>query len=154
MRLGTGLLAIACALLLGACGNGSDSGTGALSSAVAERLASAADQIASSLDNGDTCDAAAEADALQREASEAIAAGDVPAELRTRLTTAVTDLVNEVNCEPPPAETQTVTQTQTVKKAPKPQKAPKAPKAPKPPKQEQQPPPTSTGDTSTTGTTG
>jgi hypothetical protein len=151
MRLGTGLLVIACALVLGACGSGSDSGTGALSSSVAERLASAADQIASSLDNGDTCDAAAEADALQREANEAIAAGEIPAELRTRLTTAVTDLVNEVNCEPPPAETQTVTQTQTVKKAPKPQKAPKAPQAPKPPKQPQEP---SSGDTSTTDTTG
>jgi len=90
---------------LAACGSGSEPTTTttaarpALSSETADHLADLSDRIASDLDAGDLCHAAHAADDL----SSAVDDSDLPANLRPGVETVATDLVNQVNCPPPPA---------------------------------------------------
>ena len=98
---GAGLLA---AIAMAAAGCGSDDDAPAegasLEPAVAERLAQRSEGIADSLESGDVCGAAGEADDLAREVSDA----EMPDELRAEAELAAAELVNSVNCEPEPAE--------------------------------------------------
>jgi hypothetical protein len=96
-------------VVLAGCGGGdgsSDSGTSALSPAVASRLASASDAIAESLDQGDVCTAAGRADDLKDAVVQAINAGDVPPAFQEELLGRANELVNEVNCEREPTTTE------------------------------------------------
>ena len=69
-----------------------------LSAATANRLAGQSERIADQLDSGDICGAAHSADELDG----AIAEAGVPAEIRSELEVAAEQLVNSVNCPPPP----------------------------------------------------
>ena len=73
--------------------------------AVAERLAAASDAVADALDQNDVCTAAHRADELRAQVIAAINANQVPAEFQEDLTARANELVNEVNCPPPPQET-------------------------------------------------
>lgn len=98
------LLAVA-ALAMGACGSsGTDTTTKPppppVSAATGDRLARLSDRVASDLDAGDTCDAAYAADELHTAVQES----DLPQTLRTGVEEVAGDLVDEVNCPPPPPE--------------------------------------------------
>jgi hypothetical protein len=113
------LLALA-AVLLAACGSGSDTTTSAppaVSASTADHLAKLSNRIASDLDSGDTCHAAHAADDLHTAVQES----DLPANLRPEVDTVAGDLVDQVNCPPPPPPP-----------PPEPEKKPKKPKPPKP----------------------
>lgn len=69
-----------------------------LSTATATRLAGQSERIADQLDSGDTCGAAHSADELDG----AVAEAEIPAEIRAELEAATEQLVNSVNCPPPP----------------------------------------------------
>jgi hypothetical protein len=100
---GAGLLAgIAIAIAAAGCGSDDDAPDegAAIEPAVAERLAQRSEAIAASLDAGDVCGAAGEADELAREVSDA----EMPEELRAEAEGAAAELVNAVNCEPEPTE--------------------------------------------------
>jgi hypothetical protein len=90
------------ALALGACGNGDDSESAdpppPISIATAKELASLSEEIATNLDAGDTCTAAARADDL----ADAIESARIDGSLRPGVEEVATDLVNQVNCPPPP----------------------------------------------------
>jgi hypothetical protein len=95
-------LGLALAIFLAACGSG---GGGQdqpqrerMSAATANKLAVASEQIADDLDAGDTCTAAAHADDLNDEVESA----EIPADIRPEVESTATELVNEVNCPPPP----------------------------------------------------
>lgn len=98
---GAGLLA---GIMIVAAGCGSDddaaAGGASLDRALAERLAERSEAIAKSLDAGDVCDAAGEADDLARAVSDA----EMPKELRAEAELAAAQLVNSVNCEREPVE--------------------------------------------------
>ena len=102
------VVAFAC-LLATACGGGSASppassgGRAAptIPHTVALQLASQADRVAADLRAGDGCRARDDATLLQQAASDAIAAGDVPASLATPLTSSVTTLAQRIVCHPP-----------------------------------------------------
>lgn len=101
---GAGPLA-AIVIAIAAAGCGSDDGdakaeSASLEPAVAERLAERSESIADSLDAGDVCGAAGEADDLAREVSDA----EMPEELRAEAEGAAAELVNSVNCAPEPVE--------------------------------------------------
>jgi hypothetical protein len=88
-----------------ACGSGSGGGDDdavaqrpALSAATADRLAELSDRVASDLDAGDTCHAAHAADDL----SSAVEEADLPDQLRPDVAEVAGQLVDEVNCPPPP----------------------------------------------------
>ena len=108
MRRGGTWLAFAGAVLaLAACGGGGDATPEepGLSRALAERLASESEAIADKLDAGDQCGAAQQADVLEDDVQQAIAAGDVPEAFQAELTATAQKLQNKVNCpqpEPPP----------------------------------------------------
>ena len=111
MRLGIPKAAALFALLapaaigLAGCGSGDDETTTtapprpAVSQETADHLAKLSDRIASDLDAGDLCHAAHTADDL----SSAVQDSDLPADIRPGVETVATDLVNQVNCPPPPA---------------------------------------------------
>jgi hypothetical protein len=90
------------ALGLGACGSGDDSESAEppppISVATAKQLASLSEEIAADLDAGDTCTAAARADDL----ADAIESARIDGSLRPGIEEVATDLVNQVNCPPPP----------------------------------------------------
>jgi hypothetical protein len=103
------LAALACGLALAACGGEADSGdepaAPGLPPALAESLAAQSEQIAETFEGGDECSAASQADELVASVERAIAAGNVPADLRAELRETATELQNEINCpEPPPEE--------------------------------------------------
>jgi hypothetical protein len=102
MRPSSTVAALALLLVLAACGgeNASQSRTG-IPADVAARLASQSDAIAASLEAGDECGAAHEADDLRSAAEQAVARGSVPAEFRDELEAAVSALQNDVNCPAP-----------------------------------------------------
>lgn len=109
MRRGGTWLALAGAVLaLAACGGGDDARPEepGISPGVAERLAQESEAIADKLDAGDVCGAAQQADVLVSSVEQAIAGGDIPEAFQAELTTAATNLQNDVNCpaEPPPPE--------------------------------------------------
>jgi hypothetical protein len=70
--------------------------------ATAEGLAATSESIADLLEQGDVCAAAGLADDLRAQVTEAINAGDVPARFHEELSSKANELVNEVNCPPPP----------------------------------------------------
>ena len=90
------------ALGLGACGSGEDSESAEapppISVATAKQLASLSEEVATDLEAGDTCTAAARADDL----ADAIESARIDGSLRPRIEEVATDLVNQVNCPPPP----------------------------------------------------
>jgi hypothetical protein len=94
-------LAIA-ALGLGACGSDDDSESPErpppISVATAKQLASLSEEIATDLDTGDTCTAAARADDLADE----IESARIDGRLRPGIEEVAANLVNQVNCPPPP----------------------------------------------------
>jgi hypothetical protein len=103
------LTACSCVVLAAGCGgHGSKQKprvTGPrIPAAVAQRLARESDAVATSLDAGDRCAAAARAQALQRDTIARI--GSVPAQLQETLQGTVNDLVDRVGpvcSERPPA---------------------------------------------------
>lgn len=100
---GAGLsIGIAIAIAATGCGSGDDAPSDAagLEPAVAERLAERSDAVADSLDSGDICGAAEDADDLAREVERA----EMPEQLRAEAEGAAAELVNAVNCDPEPVE--------------------------------------------------
>jgi hypothetical protein len=96
------LAALTLAIVLAACGGGSDTTArqaAALPRAVADELAAKSDEIADALDRGDQCGAAHHADELKDEVEAAIADGRVPAAYQGELERTATELQNEVNCD-------------------------------------------------------
>lgn len=107
-RGGTWLAVVGAVLVLAACGGGGDARPEepGLPRALAERLASESEAIADKLDAGDQCGAAQQADVLEDDVQQAIAAGDVPDAFQAELTATTQKLQNKVNCPqpaPPPA---------------------------------------------------
>jgi hypothetical protein len=96
------LAALTLAVVLAACGGGSDTTArqaAALPRAVADDLAAKSDEIADALDRGDQCGAAHHADELKDEVEAAIADGRVPAAYQDELERTATELQNDVNCD-------------------------------------------------------
>jgi len=110
MRLFIGVAALAVVLGAVGCGSGSGSSQGdttaAIPSSVASDLAAQSESIASALDAGDECGAAQQADDLRNAADEAIASGAIPTAYQSDLRTAVTSLQNLVNCPSPEDDNQ------------------------------------------------
>jgi hypothetical protein len=100
------LHALAVLLLAGGCGGDGESAPPrpSIEAATAERLAATSESIAELLDQGDVCTAAGRADELRAQVTEAINAGAVPARFQEELSSKANELVNTVNCPPPPAE--------------------------------------------------
>jgi hypothetical protein len=96
------LAAFTLAIVLAACGGGSDTTDGqaaALPRAVADELAAKSDEIADALDRDDQCGAAHHADELKDEVEAAIADGRVSAAYHGELERTATELQNDVNCD-------------------------------------------------------
>jgi len=96
------LAALTLAIVLAACGGGSDTTAAqaaALPRGVADDLAAKSDEIADALDRGDQCGAAHHADELKDEVEAAVADGRVPAAYQGELERTATELQNEVNCD-------------------------------------------------------
>jgi hypothetical protein len=95
-------VALAAGFSLAACGSDQDPSppktVASLPAPTADRLAARSERIADQLDSGDLCGAAHSADELDG----AVAEADVPSELRSELEAATEQLVNSVNCPPPP----------------------------------------------------
>jgi len=102
MRLFIGLAALAVVLGAVGCGSGSGSSQGdttaAIPSSVASDLAAQSESIASALDAGDECGAAQQADDLRHAVEDAVAAGEIPAAYQDELEAAVENLQNTANC--------------------------------------------------------
>jgi hypothetical protein len=98
---GSGMLLALAALVLTACGSGSDTPTiapPAVSATTADHLAKLSNRIATDLDAGDVCHAAHAADDLRA----AVGESDLPANLRPGVDAVAGELVDQVNCPPPP----------------------------------------------------
>jgi hypothetical protein len=99
---GLAILIALAALVLGACGSGGGDTTKPqpppLSAATAGHLAKLSERVASDLDAGDTCHAAHAADDLRAAVQES----DLPANLRPGVDAVAGNLVDQVNCPPPP----------------------------------------------------
>jgi len=112
---GLAILVALAALVLGACGSGGGDTTKPqpppVSAATAGHLAKLSERVASDLDAGDTCHAAHAADDLRAAVQES----DLPANLRPGVDEVAGNLVDQVNCPPPPP-------------APPPEKKPEKPK--------------------------
>ncbi|MGC1814917.1 MAG: hypothetical protein WA696_12330 [Solirubrobacterales bacterium] len=100
---GLAILVALAALVLGACGSGGGDTTKPqsppVSAATAGHLAKLSERVASDLDAGDTCHAAHAADDLRAAVQES----DLPASLRPSVDEVAGNLVDQVNCPPPPA---------------------------------------------------
>jgi hypothetical protein len=100
---GLAILVTLGALVLGACGSGRGDTTRPqpppVSAATAGHLAKLSERVASDLDAGDTCHAAHAADDLRAAVQES----DLPANLRPGVDAVAGNLVDQVNCPPPPA---------------------------------------------------
>jgi hypothetical protein len=114
---GLAILVALAALVVGACGSGGGDTTKPqpppVSAATAAHLAKLSERVASDLDAGDTCHAAHAADDLRAAVQES----DLPANLRPGVDAVAGNLVDQVNCPPPPPPP-----------APPPEKKPKKPK--------------------------
>jgi hypothetical protein len=112
---GLAILVALAALVVGACGSGGGDTTKPqpppVSAATAGHLAKLSERVASDLDAGDTCHAAHAADDLRAAVQES----DLPANLRPGVDEVAGNLVDQVNCPPPPP-------------APPPEKKPEKPK--------------------------
>jgi hypothetical protein len=100
--MGAVAVALAAGFSLAACGSDQDPSppktVASLPAPTADRLAARSERIADQLDSGDLCGAAHSADELDG----AVAEADIPSELRSELEAATEQLVNSVNCPPPP----------------------------------------------------
>jgi hypothetical protein len=100
---GLAILVALAALVLGACGSGGGDTPKPqpppVSAATAGHLAKLSERVASDLDAGDTCHAARAADDLRAAVQES----DLPANLRPSVDEVAGNLVDQVNCPPPPA---------------------------------------------------
>jgi hypothetical protein len=116
---GLAILVALAGLVLGACGSGGGDTTKPqpppVSAATAGHLAKLSERVASDLDAGDTCHAAHAADDLRAAVQES----DLPANLRPGVEAVAGNLVDQVNCPPPPPPPPP---------APPPQKKPEKPK--------------------------
>jgi hypothetical protein len=99
------ILLVLLAVGLAACGSGGGDETTttraarpAVSRATADHLAKLSNRVASDLDAGETCSAAYAADVLKA----AVESSDLPATVRPDVDRVAGDLVNQVNCPPPP----------------------------------------------------
>jgi hypothetical protein len=79
----------------------------ALPAPVVERLVAHSDAVALKLAAGDVCGAAQEADKLQGEYVAIVNEGGVPTVFQEEIGARVNELVDSVNCPPPPAPTET-----------------------------------------------
>lgn len=79
----------------------------ALAAPVVERLVAHSDAVALKLAAGDVCGAAQEADKLQGEYVAVVNEGGVPTIFQEEIGARVNELVDSINCPPPPAPTQT-----------------------------------------------
>lgn len=102
----TWLAAAGCTVALAGCGGGSEatSSEPSIPAPIADDLASQSDAIAASLEGGDVCGAAQQADALNDSVNGAVANGQIPRALQGELQNVVAELVNTVNCEEPEEE--------------------------------------------------
>jgi hypothetical protein len=105
-RFATWLAAAGCALTLAGCGGGSEqtSSEPVIPAPVADDLAGQSEAIAASLEGGDVCGAAQQADDLNKAVNDAVAKGQIPSALQRELQNVVSELVNNVNCEEPAEE--------------------------------------------------
>jgi len=105
-RFATWLAAAGCALTLAGCGGGSEqtSSEPVIPAPVADDLAGQSEAIAASLEGGDVCGAAQQADVLNDAVNDAVAKGQIPSALQGELENVVSELVNNVNCEEPAEE--------------------------------------------------
>lgn len=102
----TWLAAAGCAVALAGCGGGSETSSSepSIPAPLADDLASQSDAIAASLEGGDVCGAAQQADALNDSVNDGVANGQIPKVLQGELQSVVAELVNTVNCEEPEEE--------------------------------------------------
>ena len=100
------MAALACALLVSACGGEERAPAPKLPTALAERLAARSDSVAERLEGGDACAALEEAEALQAETIAAVNEGRIPQVFQEELLGSVTALVESIDCTPPPAPDQ------------------------------------------------
>lgn len=102
----TWLAAAGCALALAGCGGGSEATPSepVIPAPIAEDLAARSEEIAATLDGGDVCGAAQQADELNTAVNEAVANDQIPRALQGELQNVVAELVNGVNCEQPEEE--------------------------------------------------
>jgi hypothetical protein len=106
-RFATWLAAAGCALSLAGCGGGSEEAAPpepSIPAPIAEDLAARSEEIAATLDGGDVCGAARQADDLNSAVNDAVAKGQIPKALQGELQNVVTELVDMVNCEEPDEE--------------------------------------------------
>lgn len=105
-RFVTWFAAAGCALMLAGCGGGSEvtPSEPAIPAPVAEDLAARSEQIAATLDGGDVCGAAHQADELNTAFVQAVENGQIPRALQGELQNVVGELVDTVNCEQPEEE--------------------------------------------------
>jgi hypothetical protein len=106
LRFAPWLAASACALALAGCGGGDDAAPPTLPTGVADGLATQSESVAETLEAGDTCGAAQEADALVAAVEAAIASGEVPVAFRASLRGTAVDLQDRINCPPSDEEQQ------------------------------------------------
>ena len=92
-RIATVLLLL---VVLAGCGGGSE----AMPTALADDLAGRADAIAAALEQGDGCSAQQQIDALQDAVTTHRDSGDLPTSLADELTTALSQLEDQVSCQP------------------------------------------------------
>jgi hypothetical protein len=105
-RIATWLAAAGCALALAGCGGGSEATPSepVIPARVADDLAAQSEEIAASLESGDRCGAARQADALNDSVNQAVTKGQIPQALQGELQNVVSELVNNVNCPRPEEE--------------------------------------------------
>jgi hypothetical protein len=102
----TWLAAAGCALALAGCGGGSEATPSepVIPARVADDLATQSEEIAASLESGDRCGAARQADALNDSVNQAVTKGQIPRTLQAELQSVVSELVDNVNCPQPEEE--------------------------------------------------
>jgi hypothetical protein len=98
------LPALACALLVSACGGEERPPAPKLPAAVAQELAQRSDAVADRLEAGDSCGARSEADALQSEAVAAVNERRIPQRFQEELLGTVAALAESIECMPPVVE--------------------------------------------------
>jgi len=95
-------LALAVIAASGCGGGGLTAPPPRLPHALGAELAAQADAVEASLARGDDCGAAAQAASLRQSVADAVAAGQVPAELRAPLSRSAAALAGEIACTPAP----------------------------------------------------
>jgi hypothetical protein len=105
------VMAVACAcVLLAACG-GTTAKQASIERLTANRLANVSDEVAATLQRGDSCAAASKARTLRSQVASAIDSGAIPHSLAASARSASARLVNGAACTPPPPPTPPAAQT-------------------------------------------